>query len=360
MKIYQNKNGKWVIDFTYRNRRIRRVVGEKRNAAEAAMIRIKNDILTDKYGFAKPKKAILFEKFAKEYFEYSKLNKRSWIRDQSSLKHLIPFFKGKLLSNIFPDLIEKYKAKRKEYVMDSTINRELSLLKAMFTKAIEWGKTENDPVKKVKLFKVKNIKERILNDEEMKRLIRAAEESSSKHIKTFLATALNTGMRKSEILMLKWENVYFSKGYILIEDSKSGKSRKIPLNDTVHNVLKDMKRASEYVFFNEKKAKRLGSVRRSFEIACRRANITGLRIHDLRHTAATKMIEARIDLVTVSKILGHSKIEMTMRYCHPTPENMQRAVDKLGEIFEKSRHKVVTSKNYVEVKRPVIPLNTYN
>lgn len=369
MKTYQRKDDKWIIDFTFKNRRIRKVLGYSKRKAEEIMIRIKDDILDGSYGLKKQKKEeILFEKFAKEYFEeYSKLNKRAWRRDQSSLKHLIPFFKGKTLSGIPPDLIEKYKAKRRtqkgragQNIMDSTINRELALLKAIFNKAIEWGKIENSPAKRVKLFRIKNTKERILTDEEMKRLIKTSEESSSQHIKMFLTIALNTGMRMSEILTLRWENVFLSRGYILIEDSKSGKSRKVPLNRVVIEAIKNIDRSSEYLFFNERMKKRLGSIRRSFEIACRRADITGLRIHDLRHTAATKMIEAGIDLVTVSKILGHSKIDMTMRYCHPTPENMQRAIDELGKIFEKSRHKVDTPENLVELRKPVIPLNTYN
>ena len=74
----------------------------------------------------------------------------------------------------------------------------------------------------------------------------------------------------------------------------------------------------------------------AFKNACERANIKNLRLHDLRHTTATWMIEAGIDLATVSKILGHSSIQMTMRYVHPTPENMQRAVDVLGEMFNSS------------------------
>jgi integrase len=75
-------------------------------------------------------------------------------------------------------------------------------------------------------------------------------------------------------------------------------------------------------------------MKRAFKSACKRAEIKGLRLHDLRHTAASWMVEAGVDLVTVSKILGHSSIQMTMRYAHPTPENMKRAVERLVEILD--------------------------
>jgi integrase len=75
---------------------------------------------------------------------------------------------------------------------------------------------------------------------------------------------------------------------------------------------------------------------------CRRAEIKGGRLHDLRHAAASKMIEAGVDLITVSKILGHSSIQMTMRYAHPTPENMKRAVEKLGDLLDPARQKTDT------------------
>ncbi len=341
MKIYQHKNGNWIIDFTYKNQRVRRVVGESRRNAEAVMIRIKNDILMNKYGIARPKKAILFETFAKDYLKlHSKQNKQSCSRDEYSLIPLKRFFKGKNLSDITVELIEKYKVKRREVVSPATVNRELACLKTMFSKAIEWEKVETNPVKKIKMYKEDNVKEWILTNDEIKRLI----ETASSHLKPILMIALNTGMRRNEILSLKWENVNMSKGYILIENSKSGKPRKIPMNLLVREAFRNIERVSEFVFYNSKTNNYIKDIKTAFKSACERAEIKELRLHDLRHTSATKMIEAGVDLVTVSKILGHSSIQMTMRYAHPTPENMQRAVNKLGEIFKQSdQYRISTS-----------------
>lgn len=340
MKISKNKNGKWVIDFTCKGRRITRVMGFSKREAEARAVAIKADILRDPYEFGRKKPEVLFEDQAKEFMElHSKLNKRSWMRDEDSLAHLKEFFKGKYLSEITPDSIEKYRLTRKaDGLSPATINRELACLKTLFSKAVEWEKCETNPARRIKKFRETGVKERILSVDEMRHLI----DKASSAIRPVLVVALNTGMRKSEILSLRWENADLLKGYILIEDSKSGRSRKIPMNGQILEALGGLRQERDFVFANAGTGNHVQDVKTAFKGACRRANIKGLRFHDLRHTAATRMIEAGVDLVTVSKILGHATIQMTMRYAHPTPENMRRAVEKLGEFFQKSREKVET------------------
>lgn len=354
MKISKDQKGRWLIDFTCKGRRITRVVGFSKREAEARAEAIRCDIRRDPYNFGRKKPEVFFEDQAKEFMElYSKQNKRSWARDEISLAHLKEFFKGKCLSEITPDLIEKYRLRRKaDGVSLSTINRELACLKTLFGKAIEWEKCETNPARKVKKFRENGVKERILTIDEMRRLIDAA----SSGIRPILVTALNTGMRKNEILSLRWENIDLLKGYILIEDSKSGRSRKVPMNGQVLEALGGLKQREEFIFSNAGTGSYIKDVKTAFKGACQRAKIKGLRFHDLRHTAASKMIEGGIDLVTVSKILGHASIQMTMRYAHPTPENMRRAVEKLGEIFQNSREKVET----VEIRPSVSHLKSFN
>jgi len=152
---------------------------------------------------------------------------------------------------------------------------------------------------------------------------------------------------------LRWRALDFPRRVILIEESKSGKARKIPMNDVVYNSLHDLPRTPEFVFFNPETGNHIKDIKTAFRAACRRAEIKGVRLHDLRHTAASKMIEAGVDLVTVSKILGHSSIQMTMRYAHPSPENMRRAVERLGEILDSTRQKV----DNASISIPVNPVN---
>jgi len=263
-----------------------------------------------------------------------------------------------------PDLIERYKAKRKADISqrktktsESTINREIALLKTIFNKAIEWGRIEKNPLDNVKKFKENHQKDmRILKDEEAILLI----DSAVPHLKPILILALNTGMRRGEIFSLKWENIDFKKGVIFIEDSKSGKSRKVCMNSIIFETLKEMPKDSKYLFPNEKTGTHIKDVKNSFKTACEIANIKGFRFHDTRHTAATKMIEAGVDIVTVSRILGHSSIQMTMRYAHPGEKSMREAAEKLGKIYNQTRQKVDSSNEIVIIRKPVKHLYEYN
>lgn len=350
MKIFQNRKGKWCVDFQRNYKRVRRVVSDSKRQAEDVAASIKADIVRERYGFLRAQQNVYFEDFAKEFLSvYSKPNKRSWKSDQGSIKNLDRLFHGKFLIEVNSELIERYKAKRKTEVSPATANRELALLKTMLSKAVEWGKLKSNPAAKVKKFKEAPGRERILTVAE----IRSLADAASSHLKPALIVALNTGMRRGEVLGLKWESVNFARGSILISDSKSGRSRKVPMNGLVAETLKQLERRSEFIFFNPATKGPVKDVKKSFHSACRKAGIKGLRFHDLRHTAASMMIEAGADLVTVSKILGHSTIQMTMRYCHPTAETMSQAVDALASAFGKSRHKVDTGTEVV-IGKPLI------
>ena len=348
MKISKDKKDRWRIDFRVKGRRITRIIGPSKRQAEAAAVTIKAGILGDPYGFGRKKPEVLFEAHAKEFLElYSKQNKRSWQSDEISLKHLIEFFKGKCLSEITSESIEKYRVQRKaDGVSPSTINRELSCLKTFYSKAIEWEKVDRNPAQKVKKFREPHSRERILTADESRRLIAAA----SPALRPVLIVALNTGMRRGEILSLRWPDVDSVKGFILIGDSKSGKSRTVPMNGPVFETLSAMRKAEGFVFDNPETGTHVLDVKTAFLGACRRAGIKGVRFHDLRHTAASRMVESGVDLVTVSKILGHASIQMTMRYAHPTEQNMRQAVGKLGEYFGETGKKAES----VSIPRPVI------
>jgi len=338
-------DGRWCIDFTYRGQRVRRIIGKSKTEAQDAIATIKTDIIREKYGFKKKEKLITFEAFAKDFFNTHSKNKKSWRRDEASLKNLTPFFKGRALSNIGPELVEKYKTARAKKVSPASVNREITLLKTMFNKAVEWEKLRTNPISKVKKFRENGFIERILTRGEASQLIDAA----PNYLRPILIIALNTGMRKGEILKLRWIDIVSQNKYILIKESKSGRSRKVPMNGNVIGALEGIQSISEFVFVNQKTMKPFGDIKKSFATTCREAGITGFRFHDLRHTFATNYIQAGGDIVSLSRILGHSDIKMTMRYAHPSFENMLKAINRVGDIFEKSRHKVdsqIENKNF--------------
>jgi len=159
--------------------------------------------------------------------------------------------------------------------------------------------------------------------------------------------ALNTGMRRGEILSLLWSDIDFDTNMITIDqtNTKSKKQRRIPINSVLRTMLIELKlksRDSEYVFIDNEGGQ-IKSIRSAFDAATKRAGLKGLRFHDLRHTAATRMVESGANIVAISKILGHSDIKTTMRYAHPE-ESLKEALELLGK-FGQNATNIATNEN---------------
>ena len=277
-------------------------------------------------------KTILFEKFVNTFIEdYSKVNKKSWSRDITSCRALSTYFGGKKLTEITPWQVDKYKSNRLKCISrlnrpisKATINRELACLKTMLSFAVGKGWLKSNPLSGYKLYKERPNKIRVVTEAEFKMVY----ETASEFLKTILITAYSTGMRRGEILNLKWENVDLEEKYILVEDSKNDESRYIPINKQLNKALKSVKlKTSEYVF--SQKGEPVGSFKTAFNAAIKRSGVSRFTFHDLRHTFASNLVMKGVDLATVQELLGHKSIIMTKRYSHPTPEHKRKAVENL-------------------------------
>jgi len=333
MGVY--KRGKtWYIDYYDQyGKRHREAVGSNKRLAEQVLAKRKTQVAEGKFLDVKKRKKTKFEDMAKLYLEnYAKHNKKSWKRDETCIKNLMPHFKGKYLDEISPLDIENYKKMRIAKVTPRTVNIEVKFLKAMYNKAISWGKADKNPVNQVKLFKENDKRIRYLEKDEIKRLIEACPE----HLRPIVITALNTGMRKQEILKLKWEDIDFKKKIIYVMQTKTGERREIPVNDFLYDTLTALKkkRNGSYVFSN-KEGEPYGDIRRSFSTALKRAGIENFRFHDLRHTFASHLVMSGVDLKTVQELMGHKTIDMTLRYAHLSPDHKRKAVENLGSEMQK-------------------------
>ena len=244
IKTKQGKSQYWYIDYPVNGKRKWESVGRVGEATKADAKKLlalrRTEILQGKFKAPDNRVVPTFAEFAKEYIEYAKGNKKSWDRDACSLRCLVPFFGSYTLNDISPILIEKYKLERKKSVSSRTVNIELSLLRRMFNLGITWDKCQSNPVSKVKFYKEEPSKTRVLSEEEEHRLL----EACSDHLKPILITALNTGMRYGEVLSLRWEDINLDEGYVNVSQSKSGKSRQIPLNSRLEEALKRLKLGS--------------------------------------------------------------------------------------------------------------------
>lgn len=319
----------WQITIQHDGRKYYKTVGKvgeiKKSTVDMIYIDMKSKI---KYGIYEEKKVKskipTLNEYSNTYIDYIKniALKKSWKRDISSLNHLISFFGHLRLDKIkFNSLTTYQKSRLNSGVKPATVNRELSCLRHVLNIAIKQEVLNGkNPVSDVKFLKENNKMERILSYEEEEILLN----NSPQHLQPIIITALNTGMRKSEILLLKWENIDISNKLIVIEasNSKNNRKRKIPLNSKMLELISNQKYFtgnSSNVFLNSRSKPYLSqnSIRTAFNNACKRSNITGLRFHDLRHTAVTRMLEKGANIVAVSNILGHSSLSITMRYVHP-------------------------------------------
>ncbi len=154
------------------------------------------------------------------------------------------------------------------------------------------------------------------------------------HMIPMVYLSLNTGLRRGELLSLRWSSVNFDLAIVTItgDTAKSGKTRHVPLNAIALQVLKDWKKTNqqnEFIFINDKTGDTFGNVKTAWKNILKAAKIDNFRWHDMRHHFASKLVMAGVDLNTVRELLGHADIKMTLRYAHLAPEHKASAVAKL-------------------------------
>lgn len=273
---------------------------------------------------------ITFDKLSEHYLEWVK-NQRAFTSKRGFIAKLVKAFGDLQLRSFSTRPVEEFQtnllSKGKK---PSTVNRHIATLKHMFTKAVEWemvGEETLRKVRRVKQLPENNRRLRYLSKEESQALINA----SSPHLRPIIITALNTGMRREEILSLEWgKHVDLRHGFILLDKTKNGDRREIPINTDLRETLQGLIRHinSPYVFVDSNGG-RFKEVKRSFSTACRKAGLKDFHFHDLRHTFASQLVMAGVDLITVKELLGHKSIAMTLRYAHLAPGHKIKAVESL-------------------------------
>jgi len=276
-----------------------------------------------------------FSELAEKYKEFVKIQKAYPIK-KLLVGLLVKEFGDVLLKNFNLMMLEQYQTRcLAEKKKPATVNRRLATLKHMFTKAEEWEMLEGEILKKVrrvKQFAENNRRLRFLSSEECQDLIAACgNQARIKHLRPMVGMAMNTGMRRGEIFSLQWDQVDLKHGFILLEDTKNGDRRELPINGTVRAILLDMPRRLDvpFVFHDRATGEPYRDIRNSFYRACGRAGIKDFHFHDLRHTFASHLVMAGVDLTTVKELLGHKDIKMTLRYAHLAPAHKSKAVELL-------------------------------
>jgi len=266
------------------------------------------------------------------YLPHAKSYKRSWATDFSLLKnHIIP-----AIGHLYMDqvkqrhMIDLFSHHRQTHKPGST-NRIIILCRYIFNCAIRWDVPHivKNPTKGIDLFQENNQLERYLTAEEAQRLFTELNNSPALMLKYIITMLLLTGARKNEVLQAKWKDIDVEQRVWTVEFNKSGKVRYIPLSDGVLQLLNTIPKVDgcKYIFPNRKTGKPFVQIFTAWDTARKKAGLSDVRIHDLRHSFASFLINNGRSLYEVQKILGHTQIKTTQRYSHLSQDSLIAAAN---------------------------------
>jgi integrase len=333
MGLFKRKNSEcWQMCFFLEGRKVRMSTGTaNKRIAQKVYEKTKAQVVTGNFPpNPESRGSMSFCELVDEFInKHCRIEKASYKRDEVIGNSLKKHFGKTPIGRIKTYDIIAWRERRAAHITrtgapitKASLNRELAFLKAMFNRAIEWGWLIENPATKVRRLKGEAKRLRILAREEIVRLIDSARES----LKPILMIAATTGMRKAEILNLKWKDIDFANGFIRVGLGKNSDSRDVPFDSGIKVTLLELRkgrRPSEYVF-SRKNGDRILCVKEAFKAACERAGISDFRFHDLRHTAASLLAAGGCDIITLQHILGHKTLSMTQRYAHLVPGRYEK------------------------------------
>ena len=328
----------WWMRFSIQGKQIRRSTGTSdRKLADKVFKKVMGEIAEGDWFERLPgEEKTLSELFGKYLDEHSKPNKsgKSYVRDKAIAERMVKEFGDVTVAEVSAEAIFDYKRKRREEnVAPATLNKELSFLRHALEMAVVWEWLEINPAVRIPREKVKNRMERWLAPEEEERLL----DSCPEWLRDLVVFALNTGFRQGEILALTWNQVDLNRKAILFWDQKNSGRDTVPLNEKAVEVLRKIWKvrslSSDHVFLSSNGTPFIArNVIRSFSLALEKAGIPEFRFHDLRHTFATRLVHAGVDLYTVQRLGRWRSMAMVMRYAHHSLESLRTGMEAVNRL----------------------------
>jgi integrase len=250
---------------------------------------------------------------------------KEWHRDR--LKVLLPYFAGFEIGKINKSSIRQYRAERhrQKTLTETTVNRDLECLRHLLYWAVDEGFLATNPLSRIRLERERRKKKPVLSLAEEALLLAAA----APHLRDITIFALDTGMRRGEILNQRWEDVDYARKLLYVTHSKTpeGEAREIPLTERVLDLLSTIKKNSALIFTFE--GKPIGSLKTGWKAAIRRAGIRYIRLHYLRHTFTTRLLELSVPREVRMALLGHTFGDTHESYEHVELPLKREAIRKL-------------------------------
>ncbi len=342
--IYRKKNNDiWYYCITYNGKKYQgsTKTTDKQSAKLIAEAK-QTDIAREKNALPALKKTVVNFPTAWEKYIKSLPNSKETIKNKIfAYAHFKPFYNKNLIDITMQDIehyqlqrklelieLPKNQKKREQDINFRWVNLEIATLRHFFNFCIKNGCIEKNPASGVKkLNELSRLK--TLGDEDIQKLISGATNKLTRDIITFL---IYTGCRKGEALNLKWDDVDLKTGVIAIKGTKTKYDRYIPISEPLKAVLSGIEKNQDSLYVFNRNGAKLTDFKRSFHTACRNAGLKDLRIHDLRHVFASKMVMGGTSLYITGELLGHRTTQMTKRYSHLVPDTLKKAVD---DVFGK-------------------------
>lgn len=283
---------------------------------------------------AEAKAVPLYSELAAQHLADAKLHQRSYSTTEMYVRrHILPKWGKIRVADIDGRAVAQWLAdKSAQGLAPATVVK----IRAIFGRSFELGARwdipgcERNPVRGVRSKPLNNARERFLSTEEAKRLLIAAEKSRNPLLAPVVGLLLLTGMRVSELLSTRWEHVDIARRTLFVPTSKTGRTRYVPLAQAALDIIDRLPKAKAavYLFPNSRNAqKHLTTIKHGWQTARDAAGLPGLRIHDLRHSAASFMVNSGVDLFAVGKVLGHANVASTARYSHLAQDTLLAAVE---------------------------------
>jgi integrase len=338
--IYQRKDrpGWWAswVDASGKRRQRKleaHTLQQARSLLSAEKARVEKTVTL---GYAPPS-AETFETVSTRFLKHQKarLTPAGYKREDGIMKaHLRPFFGAVKLAEIRRADVQRYVTNRSGEVSPASIVKELNVLKHLLGLAVEWELIPTNPAHGIKPPRVPAGRVRYLQPTELRAVLEACPE----WLRPIAGLAVATGMRRGEILGLRWLDVDFKGGRIMLPQTKNGDGRIVYLNELAQQAISTVQfrkvKPTDLVFDGESMTPE--NVSLAFLRACRSVNVSDFRFHDLRHTAASWMRMKGADIHTVALILGHKDLRMAARYQHLSPAFLSDAVKLLDGAYSES------------------------
>jgi integrase len=286
------------------------------------------------------------EFFEEQYIPYAKTRKRTWKKDLEYFNLRLSAVFNKRLNVITRREIQLFHSKlRDEGLAPATCNHYLKLLKRVFNLAIQWEIFDGpNPAVGIQQYKEMNLKETYLDDQTLPKLLSVIKIDKNKTVCFIILFLLSTGARLNEALQARWEDIDIEKRVWRIPAStaKSGRSRAIALNEMSIDVLNglDTKNGFEYLFINKQTGRPYTTIQKVWNRLRKKAGLGHIRIHDLRHSYASYLINSGFSLFSVSRALGHSNPLVTQRYAHLSSKSLQDAADSASDVIKEAMKEI--------------------